>query len=291
MLDGIITKGIGGFYYIATDKGIIESRARGVFREEKLTPLIGDKVKIRVSQEDNTGYIEEILPRTSQLIRPSVANVTHVVIVMSIKNPDLNTWLLDRFIMMVESENLKTTICINKADLDPKKAKEISDIYKLAGYNVILTNALTGDGLKQVEEELINEISVFAGPSGAGKSSILNWVGRDFNLEVGDLSKKTGRGKHTTRHVELLMLDKNSYVLDTPGFSSLNLSFLEDEREIRKYFKEINKYGKECKFLSCLHLNEPKCNVKLKVEEGKISKDRYKNYLKFLEEVKNTRRY
>ncbi len=291
MKEGVITKGIGGFYYVMTEDGMIESHARGVFRDDNITPVIGDKVRLRVDREEGKGYIEEIFPRTSQLVRPSVANVTQTIVVMSIKKPKINTWLLDRFIMMSEHENLKTVICINKSDLDLEEAKEVINAYELAGYDVIKTSVKENKGIDELRDKLYGEISVLAGPSGVGKSSLLNLISEEFRLEVGGVSKKTERGKHTTRHVELLMIDENSYVLDTPGFSSLNLNFLKDERIVRDYFKEISEYGSGCKFLSCMHKNEPDCNVKAKVEEGKISRLRYENYLKFLEEVKNIKRY
>ena len=291
MIDGIIIKGIGGFYYIKTKDGIIESRARGNFREEKITPLIGDKVKIRISSEDDTGYIEEIYPRSSQLTRPQVANITQAIIVMSIKKPDINTWLLDRFLIMAEYENLQLTICLNKVDLDLKKSLQLKEIYEEAGYKVIMTSTLTGEGVDELKTMLSGNISVFAGPSGAGKSSLLNMIDYNFKLETGEVSSKTKRGKHTTRHVELLDLDENSFVLDSPGFSSLNVEFIEDEIELRDYFREIKYYGEKCKFMNCLHSNEPNCEVKKQVEDGNISKDRYENYLLFLEEIKKIRRY
>ncbi len=291
MVDGIIIKGIGGFYYVKTSKGIIESRARGVFREDNLTPLVGDRVKIRISDEDNTGYIVEIEPRKTQLLRPPVANVTQAIIVMSIKKPEINSWLLDKFLLMAEYEGLEVLICLNKADLDEDKALEYKEIYEKAGYDVIMTSAKENLGIDKLRDRLSNNISVFAGPSGAGKSSILNLINPSFKLETGDVSMKTKRGKHTTRHVELLDLDDNSYVLDSPGFSSLNLDFIEDETEVRDYFREIHKYGGECRFLSCLHHKEPDCSIKEYVENGVIHKERYKNYLLLLDEVKNIRRY
>lgn len=291
MIDGIIVKGIGGFYYIKTGDKVIESRARGVFREDKITPLIGDKVRIRISNEDNTGYIEEIYERTSQLTRPPVANITQAIIVMSIKKPDINTWLLDRFLMMAEYENLDIAICINKVDLDPEGSLRLKSIYELAGYRVIETSVVSNSGIEELRRILDNNISVFAGPSGAGKSSLLNIVSPGFNLETGDVSTKTKRGKHTTRHVELLELDKDCFVLDSPGFSSLNVDFIEEDVEIRSYFREISEYGDKCRFISCLHDNEPNCEVKKQVKEGKISKQRYENYILFLKEIKNIRRY
>lgn len=291
MVEGIIVKGVGGFYYVKTKNDIIECRARGLFREENLKPLIGDRVIIRISNEDNTGYIEEILPRKTQLIRPPVANVTQVIIVMSIKKPDINLWLLDRFIIMAEKENLNILICINKVDLDPAKAKELIDIYKHVGYNIIGASTKENIGIKELRQHLNNNISVFAGPSGVGKSSLLNAINHDFQLKTGDVSAKTKRGKHTTRHVELLELDKDTYVLDTPGFGSLNLDFIEDEIELRDYFVEVRKYSQDCKFTSCLHENEPECEVKRQVELGNIPESRYYSYLEFLKEIRDNRRY
>ncbi|WP_313756610.1 ribosome small subunit-dependent GTPase A [Tissierella sp.] len=291
MINGIIVKGIGGFYYVRTKSDIVECRARGVFREEKLTPLVGDKVRIRISNEDNTGYIEEIYPRTSKLLRPPVANITQAIIVMSIRKPDVNPWLLDRFIIMAEHENLDIVICINKSDLAEEKALDLKSIYESIGYKVINTSIVTGKGIDELKGLLNNNISVFAGPSGAGKSSLLNTVNENFKLETGNVSFKTKRGKHTTRHIELLELHDNTFVLDSPGFSSLNIDFIEQEIELKNYFREIYKYGDKCRFISCLHKNEPNCEVKKQVEEGNIRKERYENYLLFLEEIKNIRRY
>lgn len=291
MIDGIIVKGIGGFYYVKTEDRVIECRARGIFREEKITPLIGDRVKVRISSEDNSGYVEEIYERRSQLTRPPVANITQAIIVMSIKEPDINTWLLDRFLMMAEYEDLEIVICLNKVDLDPIGAEELRKIYELAGYKVLKTSILSGEGIDDLKDLLNNNISVFAGPSGAGKSSLLNSISPGFNLETGDVSNKTKRGKHTTRHVELLEISKNTYVLDSPGFSSLNVDFIQENNQIKDYFKEISKYGEACRFKSCLHDNEPNCEVKNQVEEGNISKERYENYILFLKEIKNIRRY
>lgn len=291
MVKGRIIKGVGGFYYVKTKDGIIESRARGVFREDKLKPLVGDRVKIKVSDEDNSGYIIEIEDRQTELLRPPVSNVTQAIIVMSIKSPDINTWLLDKFLLMADYEGLDILICINKCELDEEFAIKIEKIYKEAGYKVLLTSAALGLGIEELEEVLNGSISVLAGPSGVGKSSLLNRINPDFNLDTGDVSARTRRGRHTTRHVELLELKDNTFVLDSPGFSSLDLKFIENESQVRNYFKEINKYGFQCGFHSCLHDREPNCAVKAYVEAGKISQERYKNYLSILNEVRNIRRY
>lgn len=293
MLEGIIIKGIGGFYYVKTENGIYECRARGVFRDKKITPIVGDRVQIRINKEDNSGYIEKIYKRTSELVRPVVANVSQAVIVMSIKKPNINYWLLDRFLIMAEHVGLKICILINKIDLAEKyEIESVEEIYKKASYPIIKTSILTGEGINDLKKLLINNITVFAGPSGVGKSSLLNKLHPGFKLKTREVSKKANRGNHTTRHVELLEMDmENTYVLDTPGFSSLNLDFIENEVELGNYFREINRYRDGCKFIGCLHYKEPDCEVKRQVKAGNISTARYENYLKFLKEVKNYRRY
>lgn len=291
MLNGRIIKGVGGLYSVKTSEGIIQSRARGTFRMDEITPLIGDIVNIKISKEDNMGYILNIEERKTQLLRPPVANITQAIVVMSVKDPVINTWLLDKFLLMSEYENLNTVICLNKFDLDEETAYYLKDIYEKAGYQVIITSVILDIGVDDVKEHLKDNISVFAGPSGVGKSSLLNKIHKGFKLETGDISNKNKRGKHTTRHIELLELDDDSFVLDSPGFSSLDLDFIKDETEVRNYFKEIFDYGKSCKFLSCLHNKEPGCAVKNAVENDNINKKRYENYLLLLEEVKKIRRY
>ncbi|WFA09809.1 ribosome small subunit-dependent GTPase A [Tissierella sp. Yu-01] len=291
MLEGKIIKGIGGFYYVKTQKGIIESRARGVFREENLTPLVGDDVRVRISEEDNSGYIEEILERKNKLIRPPVANISQAIIVMSIKKPNINTLLLDKFLMMVEHKSLDIIICFNKIDLSAKEVEEVKNIYEEAGYIVLISSNKLDIGIEELKEVLKDHITVFAGPSGVGKSSLLNKLNPNFNRETGDISSKSKRGKHTTRSVELLEIGHNTYVLDTPGFSSLDLDFIEEPIDVRNYFREIDKYGSECRFQSCLHDKEPDCAVKSKVDKGIINIERYNNYLMILNEIRNKRRY
>ncbi|NLW39775.1 MAG: ribosome small subunit-dependent GTPase A [Tissierellia bacterium] len=292
MVEGVIVKGVGGFYYVKAQERLYECRARGLFREDNITPLVGDKVLIRINEEDGTGYIEEIMERKSELIRPPVANVTQAIIVMSIKKPDINFWLLDRFIILAEHQNLNIIICLNKVDLTKREEiTSILDIYKNTSYPIVKTSTKTGEGIEDLKEYLKDQVTVVAGPSGVGKSSLLNQIKPGLELKTGDVSKKTTRGRHTTRHVELIDLGSNSYVLDTPGFSSLNLDFIESEEELSRYFNEIDEFATSCKFINCLHFKEPGCEVKKQVEKGRISPVRYENYLKFLEEIKSIRRY
>ncbi|GFN36359.1 ribosome small subunit-dependent GTPase A [Tepidimicrobium xylanilyticum] len=292
MIEGIIIKGIGGFYYVKTQDKVYECKARGLFREDNIIPLIGDRVKIRINEEDGSGYIEEIMERKSQLIRPPVSNVTQAIIIMSIKKPDINLWLLDRLIVLAEHQRLNIGICINKIDLVQEDERNlIEKAYRETGYPIIKTSCKTGEGIVDLIDLLKNQVTVFAGPSGVGKSSLLNRIKPGLELKTGDVSKKTTRGRHTTRHVELIDLDGNSFVLDTPGFSSLSLDFIEREEELSKYFKEIDEFNGKCKFINCIHFKEPGCEVKKQVEKGNISRERYENYLMFLEEIKANRRY
>lgn len=292
MLEGIITKGIGGFYYVKVGNKTYECRARGLFRKNKITPQVGDRVLIRADENDKTGYVEEIFERTTELIRPPVANVNQAIIVFSVRNPDPNLWLLDRFLLLASSQKLEVVIALNKVDIATKEEiDEIYNIYDKIGYRIVTTSTEENIGIDELKEILKDKITVFAGPSGVGKSTLLNKVQPNLNLETGDISKKTSRGKHTTRHTELIELELGGFVLDTPGFSSLDLTFLTDD-ELEQHFPEIHKLGLGCRFNGCKHLKEPGCKVKEGVENGEISKSRYDNYVMFLEElVKNSRRY
>ena len=292
MLEGIIMKGVGGFYYVKTQNGVYECRARGAFREKNITPLVGDRVLIREVDGNKKGYVEEILKRETELKRPPVANVTQAVIVVSSKAPDYNLWLLDRFLVLAEGVGIKIVIVVNKVDLDDKNIIDnICETYEKARYKVILTSATTYDGIEELKVILEDNITVFAGASGVGKSSLLNRVQPDLKLKTGEISNKTKRGKHTTRHVELLELQTGGYVLDTPGFSSLNLDFIEREGDLKYYFRDIEEYSTQCKFSNCLHIGESGCQVLKRVESGEIGKTRYENYLSFINEIKSNRRY
>lgn len=292
MLEGIIVKGIGGFYYVKVNNDVYECRARGLFRKKSMKPLVGDKVKIEVTDEDKkTGYVMELFDRETELIRPPVANVNQAVIVFSIKQPDPNLWLLDRFLILAESQDLDIYICINKIDLaSVEELGKINTIYSNAGYKVINTTVKKGLGIDELQSVLKDKITVFAGPSGVGKSTLLNSIQKGLNLKVGDISKKTNRGKHTTRWAELLELDMGGWVVDTAGFSSLDLSFIQEE-DLELYFNEIYEKSHLCRFNGCKHYKEPDCAIKNSLENGEISKTRYDSYINFLQEIKNNRRY
>lgn len=288
--EGIIIKGIGGFYYVKIDNEIYECRARGLFRKKKITPLVGDRVKIDIS-ENKTGYVQEILKRKTELFRPPVANVEKVIIVFAAQNPNPNLWLIDRFILLAESQNLDVVICITKIDLaEENDLNKMIEVYEKTGYRVYKINNKTGYGIESLKSELKDNISVFAGPSGVGKSTLLNNIQPELELQTGEVSDKTKRGKHTTRHVELLNLDFGGHVLDTPGFSSMDIYYLEDN-QVKDLFIEMRENSDFCKYRGCMHLNEPSCEIKRMVEVGEISDSRYQNYISFVEEIQKKRRY
>lgn len=292
MINGKIIKGIGGFYYVDTEKGLYECRARGIFRKNKITPLVGDRVSISVVDEENKkGVVEEIEKRDTELVRPPIANVDKALIVFAIKNPAPNLSLLDRFIVLAEKENLEIVIVFTKVDLDAdgELLEELKSIYEVSGYKVIPVSNKLKLNIDKIKEELKENTVVFAGPSGVGKSSLLNEVDKNFELKTGEVSDKIKRGKHTTRHAELLKLECGGMVADTPGFSSLTLDDT-DESELKEYFIEFDKHD-DCRFGSrCIHENEPSCAVKEAVENGEISKKRYESYIQLLNEIRSGKR-
>ena len=291
MIEGRIIKGIGGFYYIETEKGLYECRARGIFRKNKITPLVGDFVKISVVDEDNKkGVVEEIQERKTELVRPPIANVNQALIVFAVKNPTPHLSLLDRFIVLAERENLEIVIILTKIDLDDDNTFEkIKNIYEPCGYKVIGVSNLENKNIDKVKEELKGNTVVFAGPSGVGKSSLLNQIDSNFQLKTGDVSDKIKRGKHTTRHAELFELEFGGMVADTPGFSSLTLDDIEDI-DLKDYFIEFEDHD-DCKFGSrCIHQNEPSCAVKEAVENGEIPRERYESYIQLLNEIRQGKR-
>lgn len=291
MIEGVIIRGVGGNYYVDIGKEIIECRARGLFRVQNIKPLVGDKVLIRLTTENKeTGYIEEIKNRMNEIKRPSVANVEQLLIFFAVSNPEPSFLLLDKLLIAAETNKLKPIICFNKSDLcSDERKKQLSDIFVNTGYKVLFTskkNEITIENLKNV---LKDKLSVFSGPSGVGKSSIMNAVQPDFELKTGDISEKLKRGKHTTRHAEIYKLSFGGYVVDTPGFSSFNLDSI-DQYELSDYYPEMQKFSSGCRFDDCLHYKEPNCIIKDAVSNGLISKTRYENYTKLLEEIINTKK-
>lgn len=290
MIDGIITKGIGGFYYVQAEEHVYECRARGIFRKEKITPLVGDRVRITINEISGQGVVEEIKKRDTVFIRPPVSNVNQAIIVFAVRKPNPNLVLLDRFLAMAENEDVDIVICFNKRELDEDYLKELETLYRGAGYPVISTSTKIGIGVEKFKNILRDQITVFAGPSGVGKSSLLNATQPNLNLQTGEISEKNARGKHTTRHVELLKLDFGGWVLDTPGFSSLNLDFIEQE-DLQFLFREFVPFIGKCKFKGCSHINEPDCAVKNAILEDGIVQSRYESYVQLLQEIKESRRY
>ncbi|MCR2820769.1 ribosome small subunit-dependent GTPase A [Lederbergia panacisoli] len=287
MTKGKIIKALSGFYYVLSDEKMIQCRGRGVFRKNKITPLVGDHV-IFQAENDKEGYIMEVLPRKNELVRPPIANIDQAILIFSSSEPEFSPLLLDRFLCIVESREILPIICVTKADLlsetERLHVNSYLENYRSIGYEVILLSAKSEEGINQLLPLLSGKTSVFAGQSGVGKSSLLNALNSDLELRTDEISTHLGRGKHTTRHVELIDVC-GGLVADTPGFSSLDFTEIEAE-DLAHTFPEISKKSKECKFRGCLHVNEPKCAVKSAVEKNEISTERYEHYLQFLQEIK-----
>lgn len=290
---GKIIRGIAGFYYVDVEGyGEVECKAKGIFRNRKIKPLVGDDVEVVILDEDKkTGNITEIKERKSELIRPAVANIDQALVIFAVNDPAPNYNLLDRFLVMMERQNIETIICFNKVDKSSKEERErILDVFAGTGYQVIFTNALTGVGVDRVKEILNGKVTVLAGPSGVGKSSLTNQIQDQVLMETGGISEKIKRGKHTTRHTEFIAMKHHTYLLDTPGFSSLYLTDME-AKDLKDYYPEFLKYSMGCRFNGCNHINEPDCKVKEALTQDKISKTRYDNYCQIFDELKNQKRF
>ena len=281
---GRIVKGIGGFYYVDTADGLFECRARGVFRKEKVTPLVGDMVRIGIDEVSGTGFVNEILPRENCLIRPSVANVTRMAVVVATANPKPNLYLLDKLIGAAERSKLEPIICWNKTDLDEGDA--LARMYRDAGFVSLQLSAETGWNLELLRDELKDQVTVFAGNSGVGKSSLINRILGIETFETGEVSDRVERGKHTTRHSELVPLPVGGYLIDTPGFGTLDLSDLELSR-CGFLFREFRDYLDDCAFRDCSHTVEKGCGVLQAVKEGRIHTSRHESYCRMVQEVIN----
>ena len=292
-MQGKIIKGIAGFYYVhVVESAVYECKAKGVFRKEKIKPLVGDNVEIEVlDEETKTGNIVKILPRKNELIRPAVANIDQALVVFAVVKPNPHFNLLDRFLVMMESKQIPVVLCFNKEDIAKEpQIEELKAVYENCGYPLIFVSAREIRNIEQVRTALKGKTTAIAGPSGVGKSSIINLLQPQANMETGEISDKIERGKHTTRHSELFSIDEDSYIMDTPGFSSLYVNDFEKE-ELKYYFPEFADYEGKCRFQGCVHVHEPDCAVKEAVEKGKIHKVRYQDYQEIYDEMMNKRRY
>ena len=292
-MQGKIIKGIAGFYYVhALDGNVYECKAKGVFRKDKQKPLVGDDVELDIlDKEKRLGHIASILPRKNDLIRPAVANVDQALIIFAVTKPEPNFNLLDRFLIMMEQKDLPCIICFNKQDLFSEEEKqELSPIYEKAGHTVLFVSALLNQGVDELKGLLEGKTTTVAGPSGVGKSSIINCLQPDVQMETGNISEKIERGKHTTRHSEIIPVNEHTYLVDTPGFSSLLLFDLEKE-ELSQFYYEFSDFESECRFIGCSHTHEPVCGVKKALDNGDISSIRYKNYCLLYEELATKKKY
>ncbi|XCP86605.1 ribosome small subunit-dependent GTPase A [Roseburia hominis] len=295
-MQGRIMKGIAGFYYVydVVEFAVYECKAKGIFRKDKIKPLVGDFVEYEIlNREEKTGNITAILPRKSELIRPAVANADQAMVVFAVTDPRPHLNLLDRFLVMMERQQVPVIICFNKTDLaKEEQICKLREVYEGSGYRTVFLSAGRKENIEELRELLIGKTTVAAGPSGVGKSSLTNCLQRNVSMETGSISRKTLRGKHTTRHSELIAIDEESYIMDTPGFSSLYTDDF-DKEELKQYFPEFAGLEDGCRFLGCNHVSEPDCAVKEAVERGAIHPVRYKNYLEIYQELeqKEKRRY
>ena len=292
-MTGKIMKGIGGFYYVYVENaGLYECRAKGIFRNKKMKPNVGDVVDIDViSEEEKTGNLVVIHPRKNQLIRPMVANVDQALVIFAVHEPEPNFQLLNRFLIMMEKQEIPVVICFNKMDLASGAEREqlLLD-YENSGCHVLFSSAQEGEGIPELKSLLRGKTTVMAGPSGVGKSSTLNSISEGKQMETGAVSEKIKRGRHTTRHSELIYLGEDTYLMDTPGFSSLYLMDI-DKEDLRFYFPEFGAYENQCRFNGCSHIHEPGCAVKEALAEGRISRMRYEDYCYLYEELASARKW
>lgn len=286
-MKGKIIKSISGVFFIESEENVYEAKQLGSFKKLKMKPLVGDIANF--VEKDGSYLIESIEERKNELIRPIVANVDNLLIVMTISTPSINLLLLDKFLVMAEYNQIRPIIIINKKDI--KIDELIYNMYKNIGYDVFETSIYDDESIHKVLEEIKGQTSVLSGPSGVGKSSIMNYLNKNKLIKTQEISMKLNKGKQTTRSVQLYSIDEATSIIDTPGFTSLELDFLQEEDELKNYIKEFNIYKNKCRFASCVHINEPDCEIKKQLEEENISHIRYKDYLLMYEEIKAKRRY
>lgn len=292
-MQGKIVKGISGFYYVhVVESGIYECKAKGIFRQQKMKPLVGDDVEIDIiSEEKKTGNVAAILPRKNALIRPAVVNVDQALLIFAAASPNPNFNLLDRFLVMMGRQDVPVILCFNKCDLiTEEQQQEIASIYEASGCKILFVSAKKELGLKELQEILEGKTTTVAGPSGVGKSSLINLLAPEACMETGEISKKIERGRHTTRHAELIQLKGDGYIMDTPGFSSFYLPEMEKE-ELQDCYPEFAAFEPYCRFQGCSHISEPDCGVKEALSEGKIHPVRYENYCQLYGELKDRKKY
>ena len=296
-MTGRIIKGIAGFYYVEVGVDIYECKAKGIFRKDGQKPLVGDLCEITVlDEETKKGHVEKLLDRKNSLIRPAVANVDQALVVFAATDPVPDRNLLDRFLIMMEYQDIPSVIVFNKVDLaelteeNTEFLRDLRETYESAGYRVLIISAREDRGVDLVREALRGKVTTVAGPSGVGKSSLINKLQSDIEMETGEISRKIARGKNTTRHAQLIRIEEDTFICDTPGFSSILLTEPEKER-VDDCFPEFLPYIADCKGAECAHINEPSCAVKAALEEGKIAKSRYNNYVILYDELKNRKRW
>ena len=292
-MTGKIIKGIAGFYYVHTEgNSVYECKAKGIFRNQKIKPLVGDNVELEIlDEEKKLASIVDILPRKSQLIRPAVANADQALVVFATKDPEPNRNLLDRFLILMAKQKLPVIICFNKTDLiSEEERKKFENGYRNSGYEIRFLSAKGNVGAEEIRALLDHKTTVLAGPSGVGKSTLVNLLQAGVVMETGAVSEKIRRGKHTTRHSEFIWINDDTYILDTPGFSSLELEEIEAE-ELKDYFPEFHPFEGKCRFRGCIHENEPECAVKKALQEGFIAKGRYNSYLQLYKNLKEKEKF